>query len=123
MLHNDFYTPDKQGPYETASVGRLELEEGGVIEDCWLAYATAGELNADRSNAILIPTWYSGTHSAWFENYIGEDHALDPSRYFIICVNQIGNGLSVSPANTDDPSIAMSKFPHVRIGDLSLIHI
>ncbi|MCI1256994.1 MULTISPECIES: alpha/beta fold hydrolase [Corynebacterium] len=117
MLHNDFYTPDKQGPYETASVGRLELEEGGVIEDCWLAYATAGELNADRSNAILIPTWYSGTHSAWFENYIGEDHALDPSRYFIICVNQIGNGLSVSPANTDDPSIAMSKFPHVRIGD------
>lgn len=32
-------------------------------------------------------------------------------------MNQIGNGLSTSPDTTDDPSIAMSKFPHVRIGD------
>ena len=52
MLVNDFYTAEAQGPYETASIGRLELEEGGVIEDCWLAYATAGELNADKSNYV-----------------------------------------------------------------------
>lgn len=88
-----------------------------MIEDCWLAYATAGELNEDRSNAILIPTWYSGTHGTWFQQYIGEGHALDPSKYFIICVNQIGNGMSVSPFNTEDASIAMSRFPNVRIGD------
>lgn len=117
MIENAFYTAEVQGPYETASIGRLDLEEGGVIEDCWLAYATAGELNADKSNAILIPTWYSGTHSTWFEHYIGPGHALDPSKYFIICVNQIGNGMSVSPFNTDDSSISMSRFPHVRIGD------
>ncbi|WP_291475864.1 alpha/beta fold hydrolase [Corynebacterium sp.] len=117
MLSNAFYTAETQGPYETASIGRLELEEGGVIEDCWLAYATAGELNEDRSNAILIPTWYSGTHGTWFQHYIGEGHALDPSTYFIISVNQIGNGMSVSPFNTRDASIAMSKFPDVRIGD------
>ena len=117
MIENSFYSADVQGPYQTASIGRLELEEGGVIEDCWLAYATAGELNEDRSNAILIPTWYSGTHATWFEHYIGEDHALDPSRYFIICINQIGNGMSVSPFNTSDTSISMSKFPNVRIGD------
>lgn len=117
MIENSFYSADVQGPYQTASIGRLELEEGGVIDDCWLAYATAGELNEDRSNAILIPTWYSGTHSTWFEHYIGEDHALDPSRYFIICINQIGNGMSVSPFNTSDASISMSKFPKVRIGD------
>jgi homoserine O-acetyltransferase len=117
MITNDFYSADAQGPYETASIGALELEEGGVIQDCWLAYATAGELNEDKSNAILIPTWYSGTHGNWFQNYIGEEHALDPSKYFIICVNQIGNGMSVSPLNTEDDSISMSKFPNVRIGD------
>ncbi|OKX77783.1 alpha/beta fold hydrolase [Corynebacterium glutamicum] len=117
MLDNSFYTAEVQGPYETASIGRLELEEGGVIEDCWLAYATAGTLNEDKSNAILIPTWYSGTHQTWFQQYIGTDHALDPSKYFIISINQIGNGLSVSPANTADDSISMSKFPNVRIGD------
>ncbi|MGP9723624.1 alpha/beta fold hydrolase [Corynebacterium sp. AOP40-9SA-29] len=117
MITNDFYTAHTQGPYETASIGRLELEDGGVIDDCWLAYATAGTLNEDKSNAILVPTWYAGTHGTWFQEYIGTDHALDPSRYFIICVNQIGNGMSVSPANTVDASIAMSRFPDVRIGD------
>ena len=35
----------------------------------------------------------------------------------IVVVNQIGNGLSTSPHNADDPSIAMSKFPDIRIGD------
>lgn len=117
MISNDFYTAETQGPYETVSIGTLELEEGGVIQDCWLAYATAGELNEDKSNAILIPTWYSGTHGTWFQHYIGEGHALDPSKYFIICVNQIGNGMSVSPLNTEDESISMSRFPNVRIGD------
>lgn len=117
MIDNPFYSADIQGAYETASIGRLELEEGGVIEDCWLAYATAGTLNDDRSNAILIPTWYSGTHGTWFEQYIGEGHALDPSTYFIICVNQIGNGMSVSPMNTREDAIAMSAFPKARIGD------
>lgn len=117
MIENNFYTAETQGPYQTASIGRLELEDGGVIDDCWLAYATAGTLNADRTNAILIPTWYSGTHGTWFQEYIGTGHALDPSKYFIVCVNQIGNGMSVSPRNTDDDSIAMSSFPKVRIGD------
>lgn len=28
MLDNSFYTAEVQGPYETASIGRLELEEG-----------------------------------------------------------------------------------------------
>lgn len=117
MIENAFYSAEVQGPYETASIGRLELEDGGVIEDCWLAYATAGELNEDKSNAILIPTWFSGTHQTWFQQYIGPDRALNPEKYFIICVNQIGNGVSVSALNTADPSISMSKFPNVTIGD------
>ncbi|MCK2200535.1 alpha/beta fold hydrolase [Corynebacterium callunae] len=117
MLKNDFYGAEAHGAYETASIGRLELEEGGVIEDCWLAYATAGTLNEDKSNAILLPTWYSGSHGAYFQTYVGAGHALDPEKFFVISVNQIGNGLSVSPFNTADDSISMSKFPHVRIGD------
>lgn len=117
MLENNFYGVEAHGEYETASIGRLELEEGGVIEDCWLAFATAGTLNEDKSNAILLPTWYSGSHGAYFSTYVGAGHALDPEKYFIISINQIGNGLSVSPFNTADDSISMSKFPQVRIGD------
>ncbi|CCH77917.1 Alpha/beta hydrolase fold protein [Nostocoides japonicum T1-X7] len=116
-LDNPFYTPEAQGPYELHSIGRFELEDGGVIPDLELAVATFGALNEAKDNAILIPTWFSGTHQTWADVYIGEGRALDPSRYFIVVVNQIGNGLSTSPHTTDDPSIAMSQFPHARIGD------
>ena len=115
-LENPFYSPEVQGAYELHSVGRFELEEGGVIPDLQLAVATYGRLNEAKDNAILIPTWFSGTHQTWELTYIGEGRALDPSRYFIVVVNQIGNGLSTSPHNTDG-EIAMSSFPHVRIGD------
>lgn len=116
-LENEFYTAETQGPYELRSIGRFELEEGGVIPDLQLAVATHGTLNDARSNAILIPTWFSGTHQTWEQVYLGPGRALDPDEYFIVIVNQIGNGLSTSPHNTDDGSIAMSRFPAVRIGD------
>lgn len=117
MIDSSYYTHEFHGDYELIGIGRLNLEEGGVIEDCQLAVATFGTLNAAKDNAILIPTWYSGTHQVWREIYIGDDHALDPSKYFIVCVNQIGNGLSTSPHNTADETISMSRFPKVRIGD------
>lgn len=116
MIQNDFYTAEVQGAYQLYGLGDFELEEGGVIPDLQLAYSTHGTLNEDKSNAILIPTWFSGTHQTWELVYIGEGRALDPSKYFIVIVNQIGNGLSTSPHNTDGP-VAMSKFPKVRIGD------
>ncbi|MDO5740315.1 MAG: alpha/beta fold hydrolase [Ornithinimicrobium sp.] len=116
-LDNAFYTPDVQGDYELHGIGRFELEEGGIIPDLQLAVATYGTLNEDSSNAILIPTWFSGTHATWEQVYIGPGRALDPEQYFIVVVNQIGNGLSTSAHNTTDSPITMSKFPKVRIGD------
>ena len=65
---------------------------------------TWGELNEARDNAILITTWYSGTHQIWRDVYVGPDHALNPERYFIVAINQIGNGLSVAPHNADGPN-------------------
>lgn len=119
MIDNAFYTPEHQGEYELISVGQLDLEEGGSIPDCQLAVATFGELNANRDNAILVTTWYSGTHQVWRDVYIGPEHALNPERYFVVVVNQIGSGLSTSPHNAGgaNAGIVMSKFPHVRIGD------
>ena len=75
-----------------------------------LAYATFGKLNAAKDNAILIPTWYSGTNKIIEQVYIGQGRALDPDKYFIIIVNQIGNGLSTSPHNTPAPG-GMANFP------------
>lgn len=117
MIANDYYSNEIHQDFVRIPIGPLELEAGGVIEDCWLAVRTWGTLNEAKNNVILIPTWYSGTHQIWADAYIGDGHALDPQKYFIVCVNQIGNGLSVSPHNTEDPTITMSAFPNVRIGD------
>lgn len=119
MIDNPFYSHEFHGDYELISIGEFELEEGGTIPDCQLAVTTWGTLNEARDNAILITTWYSGTHQIWRDAYVGPEHALNPDEYFIVAVNQIGNGLSVSPHNATgaNDAIAMSKFPHVRIGD------
>lgn len=113
---SDYYTQEIHGPYESVDIGRLELAEGGVLEHCELAVATHGTLNADKSNAILVPTWYSGTSKIMEQVYIGPGHALDPAKYFIVVVNQIGNGLSTSPHNTKGAQ-AGPNFPKVRIED------
>src|SRR5207237_7158508 len=116
MIDNSYYSQDGHGPYELHDIGNLELEEGGTIRGCTLAYATFGTLNAAKDNAILIPTWYSGTNKIMEQVYIGQGRALDPDKYFIVVVNQIGNGLSTSPHNTPPPA-GMGNFPYVRPGD------
>lgn len=116
VIENPYYSPEIQGPYELFSLGDFVLEEGDTLRDCELAYATFGELNEAKDNAILITTWYSGTHRSFADFYIGAEHALNPEKYFIVVINQLGNGLSSSPHNTDGPH-AMGWFPHVRIAD------
>jgi homoserine O-acetyltransferase len=116
MITNSYYSQDVHGPYELYDLGDFTLEEGGTIRGCKLAYTTFGQLNAAQDNAIIIPTWYSGTSKIMEQVYVGTGHALDPDKYFIIIVNQIGNGLSTSPHNTPSPA-GMARFPRVRISD------
>jgi homoserine O-acetyltransferase len=116
MISNTYYSQEMHGPYEVHDIGDLQLEEGGTIRGCKLAYATLGTLNAAKNNAILVSTWYSGTSKIMEQVYTGRGRALDPDTYFIIIVNQIGSGLSTSPHNTPGPS-GMGNFPRVRIGD------
>jgi homoserine O-acetyltransferase len=88
---------------------------GATLRDAKLAYKTYGTLNDDKSNAIVYPTWYSGRH--WDNEWlIGDGMALDPSRYFIIVPNMLGNGLSSSPSNTPPP-YDRARFPKVTVLD------
>ena len=116
MIDNPYYSQEAHGPYELMNIGPLELEEGGSLANCTLAVATHGKLNSTKDNAILVPTWYSGTSKIIEQVYIGKGRALDPDKYFILVVNQIGNGLSTSPHNTPGTQ-GRANFPKVRIGD------
>lgn len=115
-MAKSYYSRDVHGPYEVFALGDFDLEDGGRIRDLTLAFATFGELSRRKDNAILFPTWYSGTSKILEQAYIGEGRALDPSRYFIILVNQIGNGLSKSPHDAPTPFNGPA-FPKVSIGD------
>jgi homoserine O-acetyltransferase len=111
-----YYSQSVHGPFEAFELGDFELEGGEKLRGARLAYATFGALADDRSNAILFPSWYSGTSKILELAYVGPGRALDPSKYFIILVNQLGNGLSSSPSNTPDP-FGRGRFPRLTIGD------
>jgi homoserine O-acetyltransferase len=101
--------------YEIFDLGDVTLQGGATLRDAKLAYKTFGELNADKSNAIVYPTWYSGRH--WDNEWlIGEGMALDPAKYFIVVPNMLGNGLSTSPSN-NPPPYNKSRFPNVTFYD------
>jgi homoserine O-acetyltransferase/O-succinyltransferase len=116
MISNNFYSPATQGAYELFELGDLPLEEGETLRGCKLAYRTFGKLNEARSNTILVTTWFSGTGKVMEDVYVGAAHAIDPDKYFVVIVDQIGGGLSSSPHNTPAPQ-NMAYFPKIRIGD------
>lgn len=91
------------------------MENGAVIKDCTIGYRTAGTLNAERSNAILFPTWFSGTTEG-LTDQLGPGGLVDTTRYFVVLVDALGNGKSASPStSTAQPD---SAFPVFSVRDM-----
>ena len=94
----------------STEIGDFKLESGEVIKDFAISYVTHGTLNAKKSNAILMVTAISGNHHR-LDFMIGPGKALDTDKYFIICTDAIGNGLTTSPSNsTAQPRMQFPKF-------------
>ena len=98
-----------------ADLESCELTSGSEIEDCFVTYRLFGTLNAEKSNAILVPTWFGGKSEHWIPN-LGADAFIDTTRYFTIIVDALGNGASSSPSNSE--SQAGELFPKISIGDM-----
>lgn len=102
--------------YQVFETNNFMTQRGGVFPTIRLAYKTLGTLNAARDNAVLVPSWFTGTHNDVETFMMGEGRALDPRKYFIILTNLLGNGLSTSPSNVPPP-LELGRFPHVTIHD------
>lgn len=100
-----------QSEQKFAQLRDLRLASGQTIASCQLGYRTAGTLNADRSNAILWPTWFSGKSES-IASYLGPGKLVDTSRYFVITTDALGNGVSCSPSNQSGP------FPAITTRDM-----
>lgn len=110
----------------------LTLKSGQVLPQFNLMYETYGELNADKSNAVLICHALSGHHHVagkhhdddknpgWWDNLIGPGKPLDTNKFFVIGLNNLGGchgssgPLSTNP-DTDRPWAAT--FPIVTVED------
>ena len=105
----------EQAPHQLFGMGDFKLESGEVIKDFSISYVTHGKLNANKANAILMVTAISGNHHR-LDFMIGPGKALDPDKYFIICTDAIGNGLTTSPST----SVAQPRlrFPRFQIRDM-----
>ena len=101
--------------YEVFNAGNVVLQSGRTFRNLFVAYKTFGTLNADKSNVIVYPTSYAAQHYD-IQFMVREGGALDPSKYFIVIINLLGNGLSSSPSNTPWPDVG-TRYPDVTYHD------
>lgn len=101
--------------YKIFEVESVKLQSGTIFPNAKLAYKTYGELAPDKSNVIVFPSAYSGTHKD-IEWQIAADKVLDPGRYFIIIVNMLSSEVSSSPGNAAPP-FDRGHFPNVTLTD------
>lgn len=102
-------------PQQFASLGDFRLDSGEVLRNCRIGYRVAGRLAADKSNVVVVLTWFAGRSADEF-GWIGEGMLFDTSKYFVIVIDALGDGVSSSPSNSVEQPGA--KFPRVTIRDM-----
>jgi homoserine O-acetyltransferase len=110
----------------------LYLKSGAVLDSYELVYETYGELNAAKSNSVLICHALSSNHHVagsyaddpknigWWNNMIGPGKPIDTRKFFVIGVNNLGgcHG-STGPAsiNLKTGKLYGADFPMVTVKD------
>src|SRR5258705_7050382 len=115
IIRADAQTTRPEGAQQFAELGDMKLQGGAAIQDFRLGYRTLGKLNAQKSNAVLWPTWLGGKSQDLLQ-FVGTGTVVDTSLYFVILVDAIGNGVSTSPSNSKLQPIM--KFPTFTIRDM-----
>ena len=108
------------------------LAGGGQLANVSVAYETWGELDAHRSNAVLVLHALTGDSHAtgpassghlqpgWWERVVGPGLAVDTNRYFVVCPNVLGGCQGTTGPASDDPATGRpygSTFPVITIRD------
>lgn len=103
------------GAQQFANLGDFKLQSSATIHHFLLAYRTLGKLDASKSNGVLWPTWLGGRTQDLLP-YVGPGNVVDTTKYFVILVDSIGNGVSTSPSNSKTQP--RMQFPEFTIRDM-----
>lgn len=110
----------------------LQLDSGAVLEHWQIAYQTYGELNAARSNAVLVCHALTGDQyvasrnpvtgkGGWWTAMIGPGKPIDTDRFFVICANVLGGCMGTTGPASTNPETGKPwglSFPMVTIRDM-----
>ena len=121
-------------PRELVLPDGFRFTHGQTIAPFTIVYETFGELNADRSNAILVCHALSASahaagrytddpdeRSGWWDGLIGYGKPLDLDRYFVICVNLPGSPFGTTAPKSVNPATQRpygSQYPWPTIEDM-----
>ncbi len=119
----------------------LSLLSGDTLSEYALCYNTFGELNADKSNAILVfhalsgshnlsghdaegpdgcDLWLEENHAGWWNELVGPGKAIDTDEYYVICFNYLGGCYGSTGPSSLNPATGQpygSAFPRIQIRD------
>src|SRR5574341_1893308 len=130
-------------PHDPSSVGAataqkahfgdpIKLRGGAELPSFDIAYETYGQLNAAKSNAVLVCHALNASHHVagfyeddktnigWWDNLVGPGKPLDPRRFFIVGSNYLGSCFgSTGPASVNPATWRLwcADFPVVRVED------
>jgi homoserine O-acetyltransferase len=111
----------------------VALDSGKTLQQVTIAYETWGELNSDKSNAILLcHAWTGDSHAAgsaqdgqptpgWWDGLVGSGCAIDTDKFFVVCTNSLGGCQgSTGPASPHpiDGKPYGSRFPVITVRDM-----
>ena len=110
----------------------LQLDSGATLEHWQIAYQTYGELNAARSNAVLVCHALTGDQyvasrnpvtgkGGWWTAMIGPGKPVDTDRFFVICANVLGGCMGTTGPASTNPETGKPwglAFPMVTIRDM-----
>ena len=120
-------------PPRSLELAEFRFHHGDVIGPFTIVYETFGELDADRSNAILVCHALSpGAHAAgkysaedtrtgWWDGMVGYGKGIDLERYFVVCVNFPGSPWGTTAPATVNPGTGTpwgSRYPWVTVEDM-----
>jgi homoserine O-acetyltransferase/O-succinyltransferase len=121
------HQPNKTQYYTFAyPPNELTLESDEKLGPVTLAYETYGELNPEKSNAVLVAHALTGdSHVAgtngWWGNFIGSGKGIDTDKYFVICSNVLGGckgSTGPSSINLKTKKPFGLSFPIISISDM-----